>query len=120
GAGEPSPDRNPSKARGNARNARNAGSAGSARSARSAGSAFLLPPPLWGRVGVGGARPPGREEAPRGRVPPTPTLPHKGGGREIRPLLNWPTCATPLSPDRLQTAEAGRRERGERRERQER
>ncbi len=29
----------------------------------------LLPPPLWGRVGVGGRR-----------SPPTPTLPHKGGG----------------------------------------
>src|SRR6516165_6846803 len=30
---------------------------------------FLLPPPLWGRVGVGGRL-----------SPPTPTLPHKGGG----------------------------------------
>ncbi len=34
---------------------------------------FFLPPPLWGRVGVGGKH-----------SPPTPTLPHKGGGRRKR------------------------------------
>src|SRR5437868_6636211 len=40
------------------------------------GRAGLLPPlPLWGRVGVGG-----RDWAPL--PPPTPALPHKGGGRK--------------------------------------
>jgi hypothetical protein len=40
------------------------------------GDAVWFPPPLWGRVRVGGT-------AFRNRVlvPPTPTLPHKGGGR---------------------------------------
>src|SRR5690348_15843141 len=35
--------------------------------------AFWFPPPLWGRVGVGGLV--------VVLSPPTPTLPHKGGGR---------------------------------------
>ena len=50
-----------------------------------------LPPPLWGRVGVGGKERPKPCPIPsflRGRVrvrrllPPTPTLPHKGGGSQ--------------------------------------
>src|SRR5262245_47373462 len=39
------------------------------------------PPPLWGREGVGGA---GQALAdPVLTGPPTPTLPHKGGGRNM-------------------------------------
>src|SRR6202011_5708618 len=44
---------------------------------------FLLPPPLWGRVGVGGRGiRHGRE--PTGRPPP-PTPPHRGEGRSEGP-----------------------------------
>src|SRR5216683_291665 len=46
---------------------------------------FLLPSPLWGGVGGGGRR--------MGHIlchisrPPTPTLPHKGGGGRKRPVI---------------------------------
>src|SRR4051794_8492883 len=46
------------------------------------GKVFLLPPPLWGRVGVGGrdvAQRPGRRV--RSPEPPPRAPPHKGGGR---------------------------------------
>src|SRR5215471_7261598 len=45
------------------------------------GTTLLLPPPLWGRVAVGG-----REVAAREcNRPPPPTPPHKGEGEEGRP-----------------------------------
>lgn len=37
---------------------------------------FGLPPPLWGRVGERG----GHELRPIAELPPSLTLPHKGGG----------------------------------------
>ena len=52
----------------------------SCKSGKSRGSvALLLPSPLWGGVG-GGGRHVGHFNAAASR-PPTPTLPHKGGGR---------------------------------------
>src|SRR5262249_5243982 len=39
----------------------------------------LPPPPRWGRAGVG-VGPTSAIRAPRAASPPTPTLPHKGGG----------------------------------------
>jgi hypothetical protein len=62
------------------------------------GRPILLPPPLWGRVGVGGIRnipkhlnpsirsAPERpaSHVPGRRPPPTPTLPHKAGGSQMR------------------------------------
>ena len=43
------------------------------------GAGASLPPPLWGRVGVGGTG-----AKPRIVAPPTLTLPHKGGGDQTR------------------------------------
>ncbi len=42
-----------------------------------------FPPPLWGRAREGG-----EPRAPNAGLPPSPTLPHKGGGslNSIRPL----------------------------------
>jgi hypothetical protein len=41
-----------------------------------------LPPPLWGRAGVGGSRERRRflRDTPKPNRPPSLTLPHKGGG----------------------------------------
>src|SRR5580700_125484 len=57
---------------------------------RGRGPASLLPSPLWGGVG-GGGRAIRRTCATTSR-PPTPTLPHKGGGRRVRPRFVEPTC----------------------------
>jgi 4-amino-4-deoxy-L-arabinose transferase-like glycosyltransferase len=48
---------------------------------------FLFPPPLWGRVRVGG-----KESTPASSLPPTPALPHKGGGRKRKVFLALLAC----------------------------
>ncbi|MGO4706614.1 RluA family pseudouridine synthase [Microvirga sp. 2MCAF38] len=43
-------------------------------------------PPLWGRVGEGGVNgPTGYDDRPVGAIPPSLTLPHKGGGDTVTP-----------------------------------
>src|SRR5476651_817720 len=48
-----------------------------------AGRFFLLPPPLWGRVGEGGGR-----ESGACRLPLSLALPHKGGGNDRARVRN--------------------------------
>jgi hypothetical protein len=54
-----------------------------------------LPSPLWGGDGGGGLR-----EAPDGAlvaIPPTPSLPHEGGG-EVQDLTFWRAMLREVAP----------------------
>ncbi len=56
-----------------------------------------FPPPLWGRGREGGSH----ELRPHPGLPPSPTLPHKGGGSErVAPALRanfWPKFSNEFS-----------------------
>ena len=68
---------------------------------------FPSPSPLWGRAGVGGMP---RQDSPGGLgsrgpirfvVPPTPTLPHKGGGSHKPPSSPPPPRWLPAACNRI-------------------